>query len=196
MLRACVLVFSEKWDECLPLAKFFYNNNHQESIKMLPFEALYGRRCRTPLNWSGPGERCFFRPDLVNEAEEKVQLIQRNLKIAQSRHKSYANRKHRPLVFKVGDYIYLKVSLMKGVNRFGVKGKLAPRYIGPFGIIQQCGPVAYRLQLPEHMSTVHNVCHVSQLKKCLRVPEQAMDVSEANLEPDLTYSEYPIRVLD
>jgi hypothetical protein len=99
-------------------------------------------------------------------------------------------------VFKVGDYVYLKVSPMKGVNRFGVKGKLAPRYIGPFRIIQQCGPVAYRLQLPEHMSAVHNVFHVSQLKKCLRVPEQVMDVSEVNLEPDLTYSEYPIRVLD
>jgi hypothetical protein len=95
-------------------------------------------------------------------------------------------------VFKVGDYVYLKVSPMKGVNRFGVKGKLAPRYIGPFRIIQQCGPVAYRLQLPEHMSAVHNVFHASQLKKCLRVPEQVMDVSEVNLEPDLTYSEYPI----
>jgi hypothetical protein len=93
MLRACVLVFSEKWDECLPLAEFSYNNSHQESIKMAPFEALYGRRCRTPLNWSEPGERCFFGPDLVNEAKEKVQLIQRNLKIAQSRQKSYADRK-------------------------------------------------------------------------------------------------------
>jgi hypothetical protein len=81
---------------------------------------------------------------------------------------------------------------MKGVNRFGVKGKLAPRYIGPFRIMQQCGLVPYHLQLPEHMSVVHNVFHVSQLKKCLRVPEQAMDVSEVNLEPDLTYSEYPI----
>jgi hypothetical protein len=134
---------------------------------MACFEALYGRRCRTPLNWSGSGERCFFGPDLVNEAEEKVQLIQHNLKIAQSRQKSYADQRRRPLVFKVGDYVYLKVSPMKGVNRFGVKGKLAPRYIGPFRIIQQCGPVAYRLQFPEHMSAVHNVFHVSQLKKCL-----------------------------
>jgi hypothetical protein len=95
-------------------------------------------------------------------------------------------------VFKVGDYVYLNVSPMKGVNRFGVKGKLAPRYIGPFRIMQQCGPVPYHLQLPEHMSVVHNVFHVSQLKKCFRVPEQAMDVSEVNLELDLTYSEYPI----
>jgi hypothetical protein len=192
MLRSCVLAYSAKWDECLPLAEFSYNNSSQDSIKMAPFEALYDRRCRTPLNWSERGERCFFAPNLVNEVEEKVQPIQRNLRIAQSRQKSYADQRHRPFVFKVGDYVYLNVSPMKGVNRFGVKGKLAPRYIGPFRIMQQCGPVPYHLQLPEHMSVVHNVFHVSQLKKCFRVPEQAMDVSEVNLEPDLTYSEYPI----
>jgi hypothetical protein len=85
---------------------------------------------------------------------------------------------------------------MKGVNRFGVKGKLAPRYIGPFPILERCGPVAYRLQLPESLSTVHKVFHVSQLKKCLRIPNQTIDVVDVTLEPDLTYSEHPIRVLD
>ena len=101
---------------------------------MAPFEALYGRRCRTSLNWSEPGERWFFGVDLVKETEEKVRQIQNNLKIAQSRQKSYADKRHRPLVFNKVDYVYLKVSPMKGVNRFGVKGKLAPRYIGPFQI--------------------------------------------------------------
>jgi hypothetical protein len=102
--------------------------------------------------------------------------------------------RHQPLYFQVKDYVYLKVSPMKGVTRFGVKGKLAPRYIGPFPILERCGPVAYRLQLPETLSGVHNVFHVSQLKKCLRVPDQTINVVDITLEPDLTYSEHPIRV--
>jgi hypothetical protein len=196
MLRSCALTFRDQWDECLPLAEFSYNNSYQESIKMAPFEALYGRRCRTPLNWSEPGERWFFGVDLVKQTEEKVRQIQNNLKVAQSRQKSYADKRRRPLVFQVGDYVYLKVSPMKGVNRFGVKGKLAPRYIGPFQIVERCGQVAYKLKLPEQLSAVHNVFHVSQLKKCLQVPDQIVDVDGVELEPDLTYSEYPVRVLD
>ena len=192
MLRACVLNYSEKWDDCLPLAEFAYNNSYQESIKMAPFEALYGRRCRTPLHWSEPGERSFFGVDLVKEAEEKVHFIQANMKAAQSRQKSYADKRRRPLAFKVGDYVYLKVSPMKGVNHFGIKGKLAPRYIGPFQILQERGPVAYHLRLPERLSAVHNVFHVSQLKKCLQAPNHVVDFEEMELEPDLTYTEYPI----
>jgi hypothetical protein len=192
MLQACVLEFPLKWDDCLPLAEFSYNNSYQESIKMAPFEALYGRRCRTPLNWSEPGERNFFRPDMVKEAEEKVQRIIHNLKKAQARQKSYADTHRIPLYFPVGDYVYLKVSSMKGVSRFGIKGKLAPRYIGPFPVLEQYGPVAYRLQLPKTLSAVHNVFHVSQLKKCLRVPDRTVDVTDVALEPDLTYSEHPI----
>jgi hypothetical protein len=134
---------------------------------MAPFEALYGRRCRTPLNWSEPGERWFFRPDMVKETEEKVQQIIHNLKEAQACQKSYVDKRRKPLYFQVKDYAYLKDSPMKGVSRFGVKGKLTPWYIGPFPILEQCGPVAYRLQLPETLSAVHNVFHVSQLKKCL-----------------------------
>jgi hypothetical protein len=159
---------------------------------MAPFEALYGRRCRTPLNWSEPGERCFFRPDMVKEAEEKVRRIIHNLKEAQARQKSYADKRRKPLYFQVEDYVYLTVSPMKGVSRFAVKGKLAPRYIDPFPILERYGPVAYRLQLPETLSTVHNVFHVSQLKKCLRVPDRTIEVMDVALEPDLTYSEHPI----
>jgi hypothetical protein len=196
MLRAYVLEFPQKWDDCLPLAEFLYNNSYQESIKMTPFEALYGRRCRTPLNWSEPGERSFFRPDMVKETEEKVQRIIHNLKEAQARQKSYADKRRKPLYFLVRDYVYLKVSPMKGISRFRVKGKLAPWYIGSFPVLEQCGPVAYRLQLPKTLSAVHNVFHVSQFKKCLRVLDQTIEVMDVALEPDLTYSEHPIRVLD
>jgi hypothetical protein len=161
MLRACVLEFPHKWDDCLPLAEFSYNNGYQESIKMALFEALYGRRCRTPLNWSEPGERWFFRPVLVKETEEKFQRIRHNLKEAQARQKNYADKRRRPLVFQADDHVYLKVSPMKGVCWFEVKGKLTPRYIGLFPILERCGQVAYRLQLPESLSSVHNVFHVS-----------------------------------
>jgi len=174
MLRACTLTYSQKWDECLSLAEFAYNNSYQKSIRMAPFEALYGRRCRTPMNWSEAGERSFFGPDMVSEAEDQVRLIQANLKTAQSRQKSYADKRCRPLIFEVGDHVYLRVSPMKGVQRFGMKGKLAPRYVGPFPIIERCGPVAYRVELPPHLTVVHNIFHVSQLKKCLRVPNEVV----------------------
>ena len=163
---------------------------------MAPFEALYGWKCRTPLNWSEAGERTFFGPDMVNEAEELVRVIQENLKIAQSRQKSYADKKRQSMLFQVGDHVYLRVSPVKGVQRFGVKGKLAPCYVGPFLIVEQCGPVAYRLELPAHLSAVHNIFHVSQLRKCLRVPEKLICIEELQLEPDLVYPEYPIKIVD
>jgi hypothetical protein len=163
---------------------------------MAPFEALYGRQCRTPLNWSEPRERWFFRPDMVKEMEQKVQRIIHNLKEAQARQKIYADKRRQLLYFHVEDYVYLKVSPMKGVSRFGVKGKLAPRYISLFPIPERFGPVAYRLQLPETLSAVHNVFHVSQLKRCLRVPDRTINVMDVALEPNLTYSEHPMRVLD
>jgi RNA recognition motif-containing protein len=130
MLRACVLRYDKNWDKCLSLAEFWYNNSYQTSLKMAPFEALYGRRCRTPLSWSQTGERKIFGPDLVTEAEEKVKTIQNNLKATQSRQKSYADIRRRPLQFQIGDFIYLRVSPTRGIQRFGVKRKLAPRYIG------------------------------------------------------------------
>ncbi|WVZ52225.1 hypothetical protein U9M48_003307 [Paspalum notatum var. saurae] len=185
MLRACALTYSTKWDECLPLAEFAYNNNYQKSLEMAPFEALYE-----------PRERVTFGPDLVTQAEEQVKFIHDNLKRAQSRQKSYLDKRRRPLVFEKGDHVYLRVSPMKGVHRFGVKGKLAPRYVGPFKITEQCGPVAYRLELPPHLTAVHDVFHVSQLKKCLRVPEEVIDTSQIQIQPDLTYQEQPIRILD
>src|SRR6266540_1878367 len=148
---------------------------------MAPFEALYGTRCRTPLNWSEPSERISFGPDIVQKSEERVQLIQKHLRIAQSRQKSYADQRRRPLVFQVDDYVYLRVSPMKGIHHFGVKGKLAPRYIGPFHIIEQCGSVAYHLDLPSNLSVVHNIFQVSQLRKCLQVTQKVDDVPDVQI---------------
>ncbi|WVZ89990.1 hypothetical protein U9M48_036331 [Paspalum notatum var. saurae] len=170
-----------------PLGEFAYNNSYQKSLDMAPFEALYGRRCRTPLNWSEPGERVTFGPRLGNTSEKNK---------ARSRRKSYSDKRRRPLTFEEDDHVYLRVSPMKGVHRFGVKGKLAPRYVGPFKITEQCGPVAYRLELPPHLAAVHDVFHVSQLKKCLRVPEEVIDTSQIRIQPDLTYEEKPIKILD
>jgi hypothetical protein len=107
MLRACALKHGGSWDKSLPYAEFSYNNNYQTSLKMSPFEALYGRKCRTPLYWDQTGERQFF---VIQEAEEQVRMIRENLRIAQSRQKSYDDNRRRLLEFKVGDHVYLKVS--------------------------------------------------------------------------------------
>ncbi|WVZ93223.1 hypothetical protein U9M48_039221 [Paspalum notatum var. saurae] len=160
------------------------------------FRGSVWEEVRTPPNRSNLGERVTFGPDLVTQAEEQVRCIQENLKRAQSRQKSYSDRRRRPLVFKEGDHVYLRVSPMKGVHRFGVKGKLAPRYVGPFKISEKCGPVAYRLELPPHLAAVHDIFHVSQLKKCLRVPEEEIDTSQVQIEPDLTYEAGPVKVPD
>jgi hypothetical protein len=135
---------------------------------MAPFEVLYGRRCCTLLNWIELGEKVIFGPDLVEEADATVRHIQENLKAAKSRQETYTNKRRRPLEFEVGGHVYLRVSPMKGVKRFGVKGKLAPRYIGPLPILVKCGSVAYKLDLPSSLAGVHDIFHVLQLKKCLK----------------------------
>jgi hypothetical protein len=132
----------------------------------------------------------------VTDAERKVKLIRKNLEAAQAKQKSYHDKRRKPLQFEVGDSVYLKVSPTRGVQRFGIKGKLAPRYIGPYEIIEACGPVAYKLKLPPKMSAIHNVFHVSQLKKCVRLPTEIITEPELEIEPDLSYQEYPSKVLD
>jgi hypothetical protein len=129
MLRDCVLEHQGSRDQNLHWVEFSYNNSYQESLKMAPFKVLYRCRCRTPLNWIEPGDKVIFGPDLVKEAEATIRRIQDNLKDAKSRQETYANKKRQTLEFEVGDHVYLRVSPMKGVKRFGVKGKLAPHYI-------------------------------------------------------------------
>jgi hypothetical protein len=196
MLRACALKHGRSWNKCLPYAEFSYNNSYQASLKMAPFEALYGHKCRTPLYWNQTGESQVFGPQILQEAEKQVQIVRENLETAQSRQKSYADNRRRELIFEIGDFVYLKVSPMRGIKRFKVKGKLSPCYISPFKILERKGEVAYQLELPDSLSDVHDVFHVSQLKKCLTVPEEQLPMEELNVNEDLTYSEYPIRILE
>jgi hypothetical protein len=196
MLRACALKHGRSGDKSFPYAEFSYNNSYQASLKMASFEALYGRKCRTPLYWNQTRESQVFGPEILQEAEKQVHIVRENLKTAQSRQKSYADNRRRDLIFEVGDFVYLMVSPMRGMKRFKVKGKLSPRYIGPFKILERKGEVAYQLELPDSLSDVHDVFHVSQLKKCLRVPEEQWPMEELNVNEDLTYSTYPIRILE
>jgi hypothetical protein len=190
-----VLTYRSDWEKSLSYAEFSYNNSYQVSLKMAPFEALYGRKCRTPLMWSEVGERTFFGPAIIVEAEENVAKVRENLKIAQSRQKSYVDPKRRDISFEVGEHVYLKVSPLRGTKRFHVKGKLSPRYVVPYPIVKRIGKVAYKLELLLKLTGVHPVFHVSQLRKCLvvekRVPAQALDVQET-----LEYLEYSVRILD
>ena len=129
---------------------------------MAPFEALYGRMYRTPLNWVEAGERRYYGIDFVNEVEQKVRTIPQHLEAAQTGQKSYADKRRKPIEFLIGDHVYIKVSPMKGVQRFGVKRKLAPRYVGPYQILEKKGNVAYKVQLPVALRAIFPVFHVSQ----------------------------------
>ena len=163
---------------------------------MAPFEALYGQKCRTPLNWVEPRERRYYGIDFMNEAEQQVHTIQQHLEAAQARYKSYADKRRKPIDFAVRDHMYLKVFPMKGVQRFGVKQKLTPCYVGPYRILERKGKVAYKVQLPVALRAIFPVFHVSQLKKCLRVLEERVEVRDIKLKLDLVYEEKPVAVID
>ncbi|WVZ49811.1 hypothetical protein U9M48_001137 [Paspalum notatum var. saurae] len=196
LLRACVLTYGPNWEASLPFAEFSYNNSYQASLGMSPFQALYGRQCRTPLMWEEAGERQFFEPAMFVEAAENVAKVRENLRIAQSRQKSYADKRRRELTFEEGEFVYLKVSPLRGTKRFHTRGKLAPRYIGPFRITKRVGDLAYELELPEHLSGVHPVFHVSQLRKCLRLPVDQISLEAVDLQDNMEYLEYPVQILD
>jgi hypothetical protein len=160
------------------------------------YMVFYGRRCRTPLNWIESGEKVIFGPNIIEEAKATVHRIHDNLKAVKSCQETYANKRRRPLEFEVRDHVYLRVSPMKGVKRFVVKGKIAPRYIGPFPIVERCGTVAYKLSLPPSLAGVHDIFHVLQLKKCLKAPVDVVLPEVIALEADLSYLEHPVKVLD
>ncbi|CAL5400001.1 unnamed protein product [Camellia sinensis] len=192
MLRICVLDLKGNWDEHLPLVEFAYNNSYQASIGMAPYEALYGRRCRSPLCWTEVRDRKLLGPEIVQIASEKIQLIQQRIRTAQSRQKSYADTRRRDLEFQVGDHVFLKISPTREVIRFRKCGKLNPRYIGPFEILERIGPVAYRLALPPELSNIHNVFHVSMLRRYLRDPGHVIDYENLEVREDLSYEEQPV----
>ncbi|XP_070029065.1 uncharacterized protein [Nicotiana sylvestris] len=196
MLRACMLDFKRSWDDHIPLIEFAYNNSFQASIQMAPYEALYGRKCRSPIGWFKVGEAEFLGPNLVQQTMEKVKLIRDRLHTAQSRQKSYVDVRRRDLEFDVEDWVFLKVSPMKGVKRFGKKGKLSPRYVGPYKIIRRIGRVAYELDLPSELEAVHPVFHVSMLRKCIGDPSCITPIVDIHISEYLSYAEVPIAILD
>ncbi|GJU91588.1 putative reverse transcriptase domain-containing protein [Tanacetum coccineum] len=178
MLKACVLDFGGSWDVHLPLVEFSYNNSYHSSVRCAPFEALYGRKYRSPIMWAEIGEGQLIGPELVQETTEKISQIKDRHKAARDRQKSYADKRRKPLEFSVGDYVLLKVSPWKGGVRFRKKGKLAPRFVGPFEIVEKVGPVAYRLDLPKELNGIHDTFHVSNLKKCLVDPTLQVPLDE------------------
>ncbi|GJR89984.1 putative reverse transcriptase domain-containing protein [Tanacetum coccineum] len=168
MLRACVIDFGKSWDRHLPLVEFSYNKSYHASIKAAPFEALYGRKLQ----------------------------IKNRLLTARSRQKIYADVRCKPMEFSVGDMVMLKVSPWKGVIHFGKCGKLSPRYVRPFKVIDRIGPVAYKLELPDELHGIHNTFHVSNLKKCLADENLIIPLEEIQLDDKLHFIEEPVKIMD
>nr|GEV22068.1 putative reverse transcriptase domain, ribonuclease H-like domain, aspartic peptidase domain protein [Tanacetum cinerariifolium] len=179
MLRACVIDFRNGWERHLPLVEFSYNNSYHASIKAAPFEALYGRKCRSPICWAEVGDAQLTGPEIIQETTEKIVQIKQRLQAARDRQKSYANVRRKPLEFQVGDKFMLKVSPWKGVVCFGKRGKLNPRYIGPF-----------------KLSRVHSTFHVSNLKKCLSDEPLAIPLDELHIDDKLCFVEEPVEIMD
>jgi len=163
---------------------------------MAPFEALYGRKCRTPLCWSDLDEALIIGPEMIQETTETIRKIQEHIRVAQSRQKSYGDKRRRPLEFQVGDKVFLKVSPTIGVKRFEVRGKLGSRCIGPYEIIERLNPVAYRVELPVELEHVHNVFHISQLRKHIPDPDHTIVSEPIDITKDLVYEERPAQILD
>ncbi|KAM2932843.1 hypothetical protein FF1_040866 [Malus domestica] len=193
MLR---LQFGDAWHKRLDLMEFSYNNSFHSSIGMSPFEALYGKSCRTHLCWSKVGERVLVGPKIVDETTQNVQVIKSNLKAAQDRHKSLADRNATNQVYNVDDLVFLKLSPWRGAVRFEKKGKLSPRYIGPYMITERVGEVAYRLKLPQKLSKVHDLFHVSLLLPYISNLSHVIPPQPLEINLDLTYNEEPMAILD
>ncbi|GJT34548.1 reverse transcriptase domain-containing protein [Tanacetum coccineum] len=196
MLRACVIDFGKELERHLPLVEFSYNNSYHASIKTAPFEVLYDQKCRSPVCWVEVGDVQLTGPKIIHETTKKIIQIRQRLQAARDRQRSYANVRRKPLEFQVGDRVMLKVSPRKGVIRFRKRGKLNPRYIGPFKILKRVGPVAYTLELPEELSNVHNTFHVSNIKKCLCDESLVIPMKELRLDDKLNFVEEPVEIMD
>ncbi|GJV58174.1 putative reverse transcriptase domain-containing protein, partial [Tanacetum coccineum] len=196
MLRVCVLDFRRSWDVHLPLVEFLYNNSYHSSVRCASFKEFYGRKCHSLIMWAEIGEGQLIGPELVQKIIEKISQIKDRLEAACDHQKSYTNKRRKPLEFSVGDYVLLKVSPWKGVVRFGKKGMLAPRFVGPFEIIEKIGYVAYRLDFPEELNGVHDTFHVSNLKKCLADPTLKVPLDEIRVDAKLNFVEELVEILE
>ena len=196
MLRACVLEYGGSWDKHLPLVEFAYNNTTHASIRAAPYELLYGRKCRTPTCWLEAGEKQFTGPEMVQQTADMVAIARDRLRIARERQKKYSDRKHRPKTFEVGERVMLKVSPWKGVIRFGKRGKLGPRFIGPFKVLERVGTQAYKLELPPELDGIHNVFHICYLRKCLAEETGILPLEEIRIHKGKRLLEEPVEILD
>nr|GEX80585.1 putative reverse transcriptase domain-containing protein [Tanacetum cinerariifolium] len=196
MLRACVLDFRKGWDKHLPLVEFSYNNIYHTSIKVAPFEELYGRKCQSHICWVEVGDSQLTSPEIIHETTEKIVQIKSHIQAARDCQKSYADIRQKPLEFQVGDKVMLKVSPWKGVIHFGKQGKLNPCYIVPFKIIGKVGTVAYQLELLELLSRVHSTFHISSLKKCTSDETLALPLEEIQINDKLHFIEEPVDIID
>ncbi|GJV49042.1 putative reverse transcriptase domain-containing protein [Tanacetum coccineum] len=196
MLRPYVLEFGKGWDKHLPLVEFSYNNSYHTSIKAAPFEALYGRKRRSPICWAEVGDTQLTRPEIIHETTDKIVQIKSHIQAARDRQKRYADVRRKPFEFQVGDMVMLKVSPWNGVIRFGKRGKLNPCYIGPFKILSKVGTVAYRLKLPDQLSRAHSTFQVSNLKKCMFDETLAIPLDEIQVDDKLHFIEEPVEVMD
>ena len=162
---------------------------------MEPYETLYGRKCRTSMCWTELSEKKVIDLDLIQETEEKVKMIRERLKVVADRQKSYVDLKRKDIQYEIGEKVFLKVSLWKKVMRFGRNDKLSPRFIGPYEVIEEVGPVAYRLALPPKLEKIHNVFHVSMLRRYRSNFSHVISSKIIELHPDLTYEEEPVEIL-
>jgi hypothetical protein len=196
LLRACVLEHSGSWDQLLPLIEFTYNNSFHSSIGMAPYEALYGRKCRTPLCWFETGEALTLGPDFIQQTTDKIKMIQDKMRASQSRQKSYYDQRRKPLEFQEGDHVFLRVTPTTGVGRALKARKLTPKFIGPYQILKRIGPVAYQIALPPSLSNLHNVFHVSQMRKYIPDPTHVIEPDEVQVRDNLSYKAQPVRIED
>jgi hypothetical protein len=195
MLRMYVMVKPSKWEDYLHSVEFAYNNGYQASLNMSPFEALYGKKCNTPVSCDNPADRAVVGPELLREMEDQMLKIKKNLKAAQDRKKSYADKGKTYMEFKVGDHVFLKVKANRSSLKLGNCSKLAALYCGSFEILERIGPVAYMIALPTSMY-VHNVFHVSLLKKYIPDANHVIDWNVIQVEQEGIFQVDRVHILD